>query len=461
VSNIYAQEDNIGIDMSGGYQESVEAVNRGHGVEDPEEYNSARSQIINVQSGVSNALLVVVPQVSKDYQGMLDSDTLSPMSKKGIFGMVDEGVQQMYYNQPQVNVYAHLAEEWIPGYETSQVSLYAQGAEEYKSGYQELMAINLNEMWSISRNIVYVFFVIVMIIIGFMIMFRSKLGGQTLVTLGNTLPNVVLALIGVTFSFAIAGLIIDIGGVLMVVLVDIITEFTGNENVVTLNTYAAIVRTMNFTPILADLTGAFGVFGDVGGFGSFIKAVVEFIAPLGQSLGSLIIALILFLVGLFGAFLVFINLIKAYLTLIFQVIIGPFQIALSAIPGKGVAFINWIKSLLRTVLIYPITFAILNFPLALYSLSDGDLNIPGPNKLTLGTHQTVQEAVYGFFDISFINGLTVFLVEFIAIFIAAKADKYAAAIVPPTTSREGSAAAQEAKAAIGKIPLLGSLLVKK
>jgi hypothetical protein len=35
-------------------------------------------------------------------------------------------------------------------------------------------------------------FVIVMIIAGFMIMVRNKIGGQTMVTLGNVLPNVLL-----------------------------------------------------------------------------------------------------------------------------------------------------------------------------------------------------------------------------------------------------------------------------
>jgi len=39
-----------------------------------------------------------------------------------------------------------------------------------------------------------------------------------------------------------------------------------------------------------------------------------------------------------------------------------------------------------------------------------------------------------------------------------KADKYAAAIIPPTASREAGVAGQEAKAALKGIPLIGSLI---
>jgi hypothetical protein len=93
-----------------------------------------------------------------------------------------------------------------------EVSLIDEGDDMTQSGYTYLKeSLHLDTVWGFFRNVAYVFFVIIMVIAGFMIMFRHKLGGQTLVTLGNALPQVILGIILVTFSFAIVGLVMDAG----------------------------------------------------------------------------------------------------------------------------------------------------------------------------------------------------------------------------------------------------------
>ena len=64
--------------------------------------------------------------------------------------------------------------------------------------------------WKIFRNVSYFFFIIAFLAIGFMIMFRQKIGGQTVVTAQQALPRIIISLLAVTFSFAIAGFLIDI-----------------------------------------------------------------------------------------------------------------------------------------------------------------------------------------------------------------------------------------------------------
>lgn len=65
------------------------------------------------------------------------------------------------------------------------------------------------EIWKAFRNVAYLILVLVLIAIGFMIMFRMKLNPQTVISLENSLPKIVISLILITFSFAIAGLLID------------------------------------------------------------------------------------------------------------------------------------------------------------------------------------------------------------------------------------------------------------
>jgi len=69
----------------------------------------------------------------------------------------------------------------------------------------------LLEFWQIIRNASYALMVVVLVIIGFMIMLRIPINPRTVVTAENSLPRVVVSLILITFSFAISGLMIDIG----------------------------------------------------------------------------------------------------------------------------------------------------------------------------------------------------------------------------------------------------------
>lgn len=75
------------------------------------------------------------------------------------------------------------------------------------SGYTALE--NTIGLWNWSRSIVYGFFIIILIAVAFMILFRSSLGGQQFVTLTNSLPSIVLSLVLITFSYPISALFID------------------------------------------------------------------------------------------------------------------------------------------------------------------------------------------------------------------------------------------------------------
>ncbi len=65
-------------------------------------------------------------------------------------------------------------------------------------------------MWKVFRNISYAIPAVVMIIIGFMIMFRKKIDPKTVITVQNSLPKIVVTLLLITFSYAIVAILIDI-----------------------------------------------------------------------------------------------------------------------------------------------------------------------------------------------------------------------------------------------------------
>jgi len=73
------------------------------------------------------------------------------------------------------------------------------------------------KLWKLFRDFSYIFLVLILIIMGFMIMFRMKINPQTVVGLEQAIPSIILSLILITFSFAIAGFLIDLMYVLIAV----------------------------------------------------------------------------------------------------------------------------------------------------------------------------------------------------------------------------------------------------
>lgn len=78
------------------------------------------------------------------------------------------------------------------------------------------------KIWKIFRDVTYLLLVVVLIAIGFMIMFRTKINPQTVISVENSLPKIIIALILITFSFAIAGFLVDLMYMLIAIIVSIL-----------------------------------------------------------------------------------------------------------------------------------------------------------------------------------------------------------------------------------------------
>lgn len=66
------------------------------------------------------------------------------------------------------------------------------------------------EIWLLFRNFTYLIFVLIIIGIGFMIMFRAKINPQTVISVENAIPKIVISLLLITFSYSIVGFLIDL-----------------------------------------------------------------------------------------------------------------------------------------------------------------------------------------------------------------------------------------------------------
>ncbi len=403
---------------------------------------------IHSTAGLLQGVVAIVdPTTAPNYQAALEKygDQLPESSKYGLLHIVDSLNEDLLNNHPNVDVVAHLTEEWVPGFDTSSNSIYAQ------SGYTFLQDTNLSTLWEKTRLIAYAAFVVVLIAAGFMIMFRQKIGGQMMVTVFNTLPKVIVGLFLVTFSFAIVGIVIDIGAVLIRVISSVLN--TGPNPVVVTNPFSLIGVLFrgtngNFSPLT--LTGGGvggGVLGIVGGLLASGGAIagIPGVLIIGGII-ALVITLVVIGIVFMASLKVFTTLFKAYLGIILDTIMAPLYLTLAVIPGKESLGHDWFNRVLKNVLTFVGVFLIVN--LAMYMQAQ-NVNFSFPKSLAGG----VAEANTDFTIIGFLiqKIMPIFL-----FFMAAEVPNFLSDFLPEGGGKGAATAMQGIQKSFGKIPIIGS-----
>lgn len=405
-------------------------------------------------------LSFVAPGITGGADDLKNNNDVPGDMKLGLVGFSDTLIAGAYENAPSVNLAEHLQEEWVPGYNTSTTSTYAASDTAAVPGYNSLLDSGIAPLWSKMRDVAYIAFVLVMIVVGFMIMFRNKIGGQALVTLGNTIPNVIVSLVLVTFSFAIAGIVIDLGGVVISLLNSLFEgKAVAISNIPQLMSvfYHGLGSTISglSTSLISSITS------------SPVKIISTAILMLsgvgvfaGAAIGAVGILVILIAIGivLYGAIKLIIMLYKTYFELLLNVVIGPLQIMLGTFPGNEAVRMNWFLGIVRNVLVFPIAFFILNVPVYLDSI--GKLTFNLPNSLTGVAVTTATTGSASLTTSGALGLITMFVIRVFILLYACQAPKFAEAILPPVQTNASKAAAEawgNAKASMSKIPLLGGM----
>jgi hypothetical protein len=222
----------------------------------------------------------------------------------------------------------------------------------------------LLNIWVIFRNVVYLLFVLVFVIIGIAIMLRVKIDPRTVMTLQNQLPRIIIALILVTFSFAIAGILIDLMWIFCFLILSLFSDPGFNS--------ANAAKNMMNTPF-GFLSGLDGVSWatipyDIGkivenivkhlldgtglGGGSWLNPANWFSNILGFIAGIAAFLIILITVTI-ALFRLWFSLIQAYVMILLSIIIGPFWIMSGVIPGRSSGFGSWLKEILANLAAFP------------------------------------------------------------------------------------------------------------
>ena len=285
----------------------------------------------------------------------------------------------------------------------------------------------LLDLWKAFRNIAYALLAVIMIVVGFMVMFRRKIDPKTVVTVQNAIPRIVIALLLVTFSYAIVGVMIDLMYLAIVLSVSVISGASPTlgkavslfttltsclpEGTPTEASWEGLVSatTPQVTSVLLKggpgrlltffmgagfqvwddlatlITSTIGLKGTtimfiggiIGGFTGGKKGAIY-----GLLGAPALFTLIILIVLLFGFIRLFFMLLDAYINIIISLLIAPFQLMMEAVPGTN-AFAGWFKNLLSKIIAFPLT-AVLLMIAAMLTSQDYSQKIWAPPLLSSG-----------------------------------------------------------------------------
>lgn len=232
-------------------------------------------------------------------------------------------------------------------YIASAASRFHLVPETYAQGFGFKSIEPIQKMWKAFRNMAYGLMVLVVLAMAFMIMFRVKISPQVVISVQSALPKLVGILILITFSYAIAGFMVDLS-YLVVALIIMFIKSQGlignlNQTVSALeiaqrawgNTAAwwpmfSLYTLISFPLILAGAVGAFFT----GGL-------------------SLLIILVIFVFIFLQIIRTLWAMLKAFINVILLVIFGPLLIMLGGIAPAMGGFTVWFRNLAANIAVFP------------------------------------------------------------------------------------------------------------
>lgn len=283
--------------------------------------------------------------INKQITGEIPS--FSDYAKMGTPGIILGGISEVYKQKP------------ASGIDSINSTLakfdLAQPAKAAGYGFTSLSGIQL--LWSASRNTAYLLMVVILIAAGFMIMFRVKINPQTVVSLQTMIPKLVITLLLVTFSYAIAGLVIDMIYVFIALFISLLNAAgvihpTSLGNAINLftNTHGEWLIGYFLIPWVI-------IFGITGAITILLSGSVVFAAIPGIIAVFSIVAVVFLVWNLVKIWWM---LMRTYITLVLLIAIGPWQIMLDLIPGQQ-GFGPWIRNIIANASVFvvvPIMFAL-------------------------------------------------------------------------------------------------------
>lgn len=274
-------------------------------------------------------------------------------------------------------------------------------------------------LFTLFRNIAYVLFVFVFVIVGLAIMLRVRIDPRTVMTIQNQIPKLIVGLIMITFAYAIAGFLIDLMWISVYFIINTLSPATQAQEIAGWTTGTPV----NFISNLFNISGAGFSGGGIGAIaGAAAQSINALISDLGKALlganscsiapwdwgGCIangfigviawfigVLAFLIFLVAIFvQLFKLWFALLKCFINVLLAVILAPFWILAGLIPGASpnLGWGGWLRNLAGNLAPFPailFLFLIARTIVANFTNSTQTFNPPLLGNITGGGQEAV------------------------------------------------------------------------
>ncbi|MCC7304615.1 hypothetical protein IT418_04365 [bacterium] len=370
-----------------------------------------QSNIVKTSSYVRNSSIINNYMAILGFVGSCEDRTTAETledarTSTGLLFVATGGVTSAFNNAPSENIPGYYANMLLPK-EVANTGVYAASCEDFglltrgpecPSAGDSWEAFGIADLWGVSFTISMMLVVLVLLVSGFMIMFRSKIGGQTIVTVSMALQNVILSSVMSLASFAIGVFFVNLSKALMFVIATMFATFlwpnlSGGDNwimrlfgkvagenfgITYLNDPFGLFAKIILLLMAGDKTyySPISIFGTSLASGDgVLKSGVE--ALFNGAVGLVFDAANIVTNGIFGLIALTVRLliasvilvaclriwfavIKTYVDMAIDVVVAPILFIVSAIPSKGTVVKDWLTRMLRNSLTVPIMFAMVN-----------------------------------------------------------------------------------------------------
>lgn len=378
-------------------QESIDIIQQ---IQEGEKNPSQESWLDNAFASTAvNTLQVFVDEIPSSEDLVLMRQNGQHYIPGGLLGTATNYIAQTYTPQASgIEYFAQIKDNFLGK------PVYAQGI-----GFQGLSPIL--PIWKSFRNIVYLLSAVFFTILGIMIMFRLKINPQAILTVQNSIPKVITTLLLVSFSYAIAGLLIDL--LYFVQNLTIASLFVSRgksftDNLIKPSLLGQITHSTNFANLsggdLGDMfklasialpSNVVFILGTIIGtiVGSFIGGVGGIVV--GTATGGIIFTIIVLILITVCIIRFFFGILKAYVNIIFKIILGPLEIGLGAIPGMKIGFSSWITGLFANLMIFPISLLFMIIANIIIEETSGTVGLWAPSMVKFNAPGTLTSLVTG------------------------------------------------------------------
>lgn len=336
------------------------------------------SELIQKVSGVDPYDVPLPSQYSGQYRGFSDIVILDLITRlqgddpNGPFGLSDGAIPAVskflatIIGTPPASSYDYIASigQNLQNHSLVKPAMAAEGF-----GFVALQPVI--KMWRGLRNAAYAVYILIFVLYGFMIMFRVKIDPKIVTSFELAIPKLITTLLLITFSYAIAGLMIDLMYLLSSAAVSAISG----------SLQLNLIEIPEIGLKLGDLMpngGTDWVQGKLGLFGVTLLAVWkvligrQFSQILSLIFGlptiifqvlnvmpqwaaiSLLIKLVLIIGILYSLLRIMLAFLQSYAKIILSIIFSPIILLGNVLPGND-AFGTWVRGLFAELSVFPAT----------------------------------------------------------------------------------------------------------